>query len=239
MTRENLKKLTSSVKCTFAKLMSLNGYSKGLLKEADDLDLLVAYQFIMGDNFKFGAAYENIRLLEKENEKGIATLEADGLSYRSFITLEDDSSRVCRSVYVKPGEMKDESYISTRFFSEDQSLIVINAKTKGKGNEVQALCSYIYDSETIDRYIELNPNFNPAEIGEDVESCMTPSRILMLFPSTGVKDITLLQRYLDRCSKASEILTLSALDEKKGQIPFEIFMSAAVLINTFDKGKTK
>ena len=240
MTRENLSKLNSSVKCTFAKLMLSNGYNKFIPdKIIKYRDLILSYSFLRGNDFEFGAAYQNVRFFKNENEVGITTIENEGLSYRSFINLEDVSSKVFKSIYVKLGENEDESYITTRLFSEDQSLLVITSKTNGKRNAIQELCAYVYDSKDICECIESNPDFNPCEIGEDIKSCMVPSRVLILLPSSGISNIASIIGCLEDYSKLSEVLILTASNKTNGEIPYEFTMNAETITSMFDKEKRK
>ena len=240
MTRENLSQIDSSVKNTFAKLMSLNGYNRFVPNKVTDYcNLIYSYSFLRGSGFEFGAAYQNIRFLKNENEIGISTIENEGLSYRAFVNFEDFSSKVFKSIYVKPGEKKDESYISARFFSEDQSLLVVNAKTKGKRNAIQELCAYVYDSKDICECVESNPDFNPAEIGEDIKSCMIPSRVLILLPSSGISSIASITGCIENYTRVMEVLMLTASNKTNGEIPYEFTLNPEILTNMFNIEKRK
>jgi hypothetical protein len=209
MTRENLKNISNCVKNSFARLLSFNGYSKETLDDHPiNMELVESFCNIVGEDFKFGAAYENIRVLEKGNEEGIATIESSGLSFRSFINLSD--GLVFKSVYVRPGECKDESYMSARFFSEDQSLFIVNAKTKGKRNKITELCLSIYDSKEVRNCFDTIQNFNPCEIGENINEHIHPSRILILLSSTSLINGDLCKNCLSDYETLSKILILNA-----------------------------
>jgi hypothetical protein len=239
MTIENLRKVSNNVKCCFARLIKASGYKESDNKHYIKPELIESFSSVMGHDFNYGVVYENVRVLQKDGEEGIQAIENGRLTFRSFINLKDGSPKVFRSMFVGQTENPNESYMSVRFFSEDQSLIVVNAKTRGNRSEIKELCAYVYDSETIGRCIESIPNFNPCEIGEDIRECMMPSRILILLPSAGIKDAGLLQKYLSDYSRLSEVLILFASNITGGEIPYEFVMNAEVLTSLFDAEKRK
>lgn len=241
MTREKLKNISDSVKRSFAKILSFNGYSKVDDDYEVKMELLESFCDVVGQYFKFGEAYENVKFLENDSEveEGIATIEANGLSYRSFINLKDGSSIVFKSIYVCQGEKSDESYISARFFSEDQSLFVVNAKTKGKRNIINELCLSVYASEEIMRCFETVKDFNPCEIGENIGEHIHPSKILILLASNNLINGDLFDDCLKDIKALSEVLILAVPPEFNGEIPYVLVMNSKELVSILDNEKKK